>query len=728
MARVPHRTFYDVLGINQDANYDAIKLAYKKMSRRCHPDKNPGNGHAVAWQQEVSSQPSSTADTMLMELFDSQVNKAYETLRDAASRVAYDARLPPHRRVLNPFTPQYTGHGFDGAWGAPAPAHWQPAGYYHSGQRPATNDYWGGTQAQAGFDRAWGRPSSVPWQPGGYYHSGQRPTTNDYWGGTQAQAGFDGAWGMHSSVPPQPAEYYPPEQRTTTDKYWSGTRPWYERSTCDSKYPQEQQERERDQGWDSNNWHESQPSERGSFPWTENQELWRQADEERIKAEKEQEERADAERRRRRKKKRAKRDEEQKRINDARIPAQQKKLSGKIIALDEEIARLSRRSVPARQTEDGCRTDGEGTDTVDHFAIKLNRRRRLLGETLNIHHRLCRAQRSNSQADEADDAERELAKAREDTALRLADEFAREEEEERSSLASFHEEHLRMQQRRLESHQEEKREFQDEYDWNDAASGNPKPNESRVSVEYSNVEDTWPEERNVCGLSSKLQEQPDIGANPVPMQLRSRRICEWLDQLVDEEEENEVSRGDTVKNTKHPDSPMQPSQAPRNPVDHNSETPFSNQNPCSPPSQVCQGVYNESEPEPLIPDLSPRSSSSQASSGFANEGPDPQILPPNRSPSFPFGFPSAIHSKPGPHSEALKLDNEIFISGYLQTVHKPHLEVHGEFWDFGADEVSCDFCHLLSPVLQCPKCNLRACSECKTNRGERSCDNMWEWR
>ena len=60
MARVPYRTFYDVLGVSQDANRDAIKIAYKKMSRRCHPDKNPGNARAVAWQQEVSSQSSST--------------------------------------------------------------------------------------------------------------------------------------------------------------------------------------------------------------------------------------------------------------------------------------------------------------------------------------------------------------------------------------------------------------------------------------------------------------------------------------------------------------------------------------------------------------------------------------------------------------------------------------------------------------------------------------------
>ena len=626
-----------------------------------------------------------------MRFINSQVNKAYETLRDAASRVAYDARLPPQRRVLNPFTPQRTWNDFDGAWGAPTSAHWQPAGYYHPGQRP---------------------------------------TTDDYWGGTQAHAGFDGAWGMPSSVPRQPAGYYPPEQRTTTDEYQGGTRPWHERSTYDFKYPQEQQERERDQGWDFNNWHESQPSEPGSFSWTENEELWKQAEEERIKAGKEQEERADAERRRRRKKKRAERDEEQKRINDARIPAQQKKLSGKIIALDEEIARLSRRSVLVGQTEDGYRTDGEETDAVDHFAIKLNRRRRLLGEILNMHHHLCRAQRSNGQADEAKDAERELAKAREDSGLRLVDELAREEEEKRASLASLHEESLRMQQQRHESDQEEERELQEECDWNDAASGNSKPNDCRGTGEHSNVEEPWPGERKVCELSSKLPEQADMGANPVPMQLRYPRIYEWLEQLPDNEQEYEAPGGHTVKLSKHPHSPTQPIKASRNPVDDNPNTP-TNQDPCSSPSQVCHSVCSTSEPEPLIPDLSPRSSSSQASSDFANEGPDPPIPPPNRNSSFQFAFPSTVHSKPGPmspgpNSNALKLDNEIFISGYLQTVHKPHLGVHGEFWDFVADEVSCDFCHLISPVLQCPKCNLRACSECKTNRGERSCDNMWE--
>ena len=62
MAGVQRRTFYDVLCISQDANPDAIKTAYKRMSRQCHPDKNLGSAQAVERQQAVSSQSSSTAD------------------------------------------------------------------------------------------------------------------------------------------------------------------------------------------------------------------------------------------------------------------------------------------------------------------------------------------------------------------------------------------------------------------------------------------------------------------------------------------------------------------------------------------------------------------------------------------------------------------------------------------------------------------------------------------
>lgn len=41
------RTFYDVLGIPQDANSQTIKSAYYHMARRFHPDKNPETSDIV---------------------------------------------------------------------------------------------------------------------------------------------------------------------------------------------------------------------------------------------------------------------------------------------------------------------------------------------------------------------------------------------------------------------------------------------------------------------------------------------------------------------------------------------------------------------------------------------------------------------------------------------------------------------------------------------------------
>ena len=534
-------------------------------------------------------------------------------------------------------------------------------------------------------------PSSSHWQPAGNYHYGQRPTTDDYWGGTGR---------------------------------------WHESQTYDSKDSRENQRPEMDQAWDFNNWHESQPSEPGSFSWTENEELWKQAEEERRKAEKERQDRFDAERRRRRMKKRAEREKEQKRINAARIPAQQKKLSGKIIALDKEVARLSRRSAQASKAEEECRIDWEGSDTVDHFSIKINRRRRMLSEAISTYHHLCRLQRSNGQADEAEDAEKELVEVRRVSGFHLMHEFVREDEEERADRISLHEEHLHMQQQRHRADQEKEPELQEQYDWNNAALEYRKPNGSRATVEYSDVGETWHGERNVYGLSSKLQEAAEIGANPVPMQLRCRRIYDWLDQLVDdEEEETEAPGGDTVKNIEHPQDRSRPTQASRYPVHENSETPVSYQKPYS-TSQASHNII-DSEPEPLIPDLSRHSSPIHASHESVDSEHDPH---PDQNPSFPLDCLSPVDSKPdraspGPNSDPLESDNETFMSEYLQTVHKSHLEVHGEFWDFVADdEVNCDFCGVIIPVLQCPKCNLRACSECKTHRGKRSCDNKWEWR
>ena len=552
-------------------------------------------------------------------------------------------------------------------------------------------------------------PSSMHWQPAGYSHFGQKPTADDYWGGTQ---------------------------------------PCHESSTYDFKDSREEQRQEKDQGWDFNNWHESVPSEPGSFSWTEYEEAWQQAEEERIKAEKEREEKADAERRRRRKEKRAERDKEQKRRNNAQIPEKQKKLLGKIVALDEEIARLKavvRSTNLMGEAEEGCCPDEEGSDTVDHFSIKLNRRGRVLSETIGIHHNLCRVQRANGQSDEAENAEQELAKAREVSAVRLAHELARDDEEQRAGCASLHNpaafetlgvdinaDRLRLQQQRHHSNQEKEPELQEQYNRNDAASGNRKPNGKRPTVEHSDTQGTWSGDLNKHGLNFKPQKQADLGRKNDRMQLRYQRINDWLDQLVNDEE-NEAPIEHISKNTKHPESRTRPTQASHYPVDNNSETPIPNQDPYSSPSQGTHNII-DSEPGPLIPDLTPRSSPPQASRKIFTREPEPLTPNLDQSALFPPVSPTLAVSKPEPlisglTAESSEPETEAITPNYLQTVHNPHLEVHSGFWDFVAgDEVNCDFCGMVLSVLQCPNCNARACSECKTHGGGGSYPGMGGWR
>ncbi len=65
--------YYQILGVASNANYGAIKYAYKQLAVRYHPDKNPENPEAEARFKEI--------------------NNAYQTLSDPIKRAAYDNTL-----------------------------------------------------------------------------------------------------------------------------------------------------------------------------------------------------------------------------------------------------------------------------------------------------------------------------------------------------------------------------------------------------------------------------------------------------------------------------------------------------------------------------------------------------------------------------------------------------------------------------------------------------------
>lgn len=64
------RDYYDVLGVNKDADDGTMKSAYRKLAMKYHPDRNPDDKQAEKNFKEL--------------------NEAYEVLKDGEKRAAYD--------------------------------------------------------------------------------------------------------------------------------------------------------------------------------------------------------------------------------------------------------------------------------------------------------------------------------------------------------------------------------------------------------------------------------------------------------------------------------------------------------------------------------------------------------------------------------------------------------------------------------------------------------------
>lgn len=83
--------YYQILGINKNANAEEIKKAYKKMAMKHHPDRNPGDASAEGKFKDVQ--------------------KAYETLSDGQKKSVYD------QHGHQAFEQYAQGGGFSGAGG-----------------------------------------------------------------------------------------------------------------------------------------------------------------------------------------------------------------------------------------------------------------------------------------------------------------------------------------------------------------------------------------------------------------------------------------------------------------------------------------------------------------------------------------------------------------------------------------------------------------------------------
>lgn len=67
------RDYYEVLGVARDADAEAVKKAYRRLALEHHPDRNGGSKESEEKFKEAT--------------------EAYEVLRDAEKRAAYDLSL-----------------------------------------------------------------------------------------------------------------------------------------------------------------------------------------------------------------------------------------------------------------------------------------------------------------------------------------------------------------------------------------------------------------------------------------------------------------------------------------------------------------------------------------------------------------------------------------------------------------------------------------------------------
>ena len=77
-----HTRLYKVLGVSPKANAKTLKKAYRKLARKHHPDRNPGDAGAEDRFKEIGS--------AWEVLGDPEKRKQYDTWGDAALQSGFD--------------------------------------------------------------------------------------------------------------------------------------------------------------------------------------------------------------------------------------------------------------------------------------------------------------------------------------------------------------------------------------------------------------------------------------------------------------------------------------------------------------------------------------------------------------------------------------------------------------------------------------------------------------
>ena len=94
---------YKVLGVSPDASDEEIKKAYRELTKKYHPDLNPGDEHAAQMMNDI--------------------NTAYDQIKSGAAAQAQSAgayqstgayQYPPYQQYADPFDPSTWGSWYGG--------------------------------------------------------------------------------------------------------------------------------------------------------------------------------------------------------------------------------------------------------------------------------------------------------------------------------------------------------------------------------------------------------------------------------------------------------------------------------------------------------------------------------------------------------------------------------------------------------------------------------------
>ena len=72
------RDYYQVLGINRDAQESTIKKAYRKLAKKYHPDSNAGDPQAEQKFKEITEAYSVLSDPEKRKMYDQYGHAAFD--------------------------------------------------------------------------------------------------------------------------------------------------------------------------------------------------------------------------------------------------------------------------------------------------------------------------------------------------------------------------------------------------------------------------------------------------------------------------------------------------------------------------------------------------------------------------------------------------------------------------------------------------------------------------